>query len=312
MNKSEITLEDFTQMLGTSKEEILKYCAEEITGANFKYKILNEHEKTNTINAIKEEMNNQIYISRSQAAFNTTFQYYLDKLKKTGDYQALSPKAVRPSIFPFRNPRNVLRLNDDYVLTDKRDFGINFAKVINSYLLKKYVHGCDAVYEFGCGQGYNLVQLARLYPSLKLFGSDWAEPCIEILDYLRNKFDWDITGFQFDLSKPTELKLHPNSIVFTFCSLEQIGKDFKDFIDLLISEKPILCINKEPLVELYPDTELGKIGREWNSYMGYLDGYLPYLYELQEEGTIQIEKVQYVPYGNKYHNAYSYIIWRPV
>ena len=61
---------------------------------------------------------------------------------------------------------------------------------------------------------------------------------------------WELY-YNFDFFNPNyDIDIPKNSAIFTCNSLEQIGENYKEFINFLLEKKPSLCINFEPMSEL--------------------------------------------------------------
>ena len=156
--------------------------------------------------------------------------------------------------------------------------------------------------------------LAKIFPKKELFGMDFTSSAIEILSLLKHRLSYNINGYKFDFCKPDyKLKIKPNSAVFTFAALEQIGNRHKDFIKYLIDNNPDVVIHMEPIVELYDDENLlDYLSKCFHEKRQYLCGLLPYLRKLALDEKLQIDKVKRLNLGNHNHEAYTLIVWHPL
>jgi hypothetical protein len=206
-----------------------------------------------------------------------------------------------------------VRLNRDYVMPLDPDFVFNLTRLFRMWLFKKYLSNMDVIYEFGCGSAHHLAFLANLYPLKKLYGLDWAQSSQEIIHLLSERHGFSIKGYRFDFFHPDEgIEIEPNSAVYTFGALEQIGKDHESFLRFLLQRSPALCINIEGLHELYAQEYLlDYLALRYHKRRKYLDGYLTRLWELEKDGKIEIIKFHHQRFGNLFDDPHSYVIWRP-
>ena len=190
---------------------------------------------------------------------------------------------------------------------------MNFYKIFRSWIFSEYLFGFDTIYEFGCGTGFNLVELAKLYPEKKLHGLEWVSPSVEILRLLREKCGYNITGHLFDMFSPDKnLEVTPTSAFLAIGALEQIGKNFEPFLEFVLEKRPAIFVHVDSITELYGENNLSDyLALKHDIKRNYLQGYLTRLRELEKEGRVEIMKVQKVSCGGLYHDGYSYIIWKP-
>lgn len=178
----------------------------------------------------------------------------------------------------------------------------NFAQ-LRAELVSKYLRDVDEVSEFGCGAGYNLVALP--YICVKLRGFDWSAQAVE--QCRRRGIDAQV----FDMFAPDpNVTLH--GAVFTVHALEQLGRDFRPFLEFLLMRKPKIVVHIEPIEELYDETELQDfLMLAYHRKRGYLSGYLTELREMAHHQAIELLEVRRSDFSGEYHNAYSVIVWRP-
>ena len=123
----------------------------------------------------------------------------------------------------------------------------------------------------------------------------------------------NIKGYNFNYFEPdSNINIDPRSAIFTCASLEQMGENYKDFVNYLIYKKPDLCINFEPMSEiLNKDSLVDKLSMLYFEKRNYLKNYLTYLKELEKEGVIEIIKEQRLYSGSYFIEGYPIVIWRP-
>ena len=201
----------------------------------------------------------------------------------------------------------VIRFKQDLIKPISTNFEYKSLAVITDWLLEKYFKKARTVYEFGCGTGHNLVRLREINRQAELWGLDWAKSSQKII----KKLGFKTAGF--DLFKPdNKFKLKPSSIVFTVASLEQLGKEFKPIVKYWLKNQIKLCVNIEPISELLDkDNQWDKLSIVYAKRRNYLDGYLTYLRQLEEEGEIIIHQAQRTYIGSLFIDGYSVIVWSP-
>lgn len=93
--------------------------------------------------------------------------------------------------------------------------------------------------------------------------------------------------------------------------MEQIGVNFKKYVNFLIKNKPKLVINIEPINELMDKTLiLDYLSVKYSQKRNYLEGYYSYLKTLEKKKSIKIIEVKKSHFGSLYINGYSIIVWK--
>ncbi|MEK7090488.1 MAG: class I SAM-dependent methyltransferase, partial [Patescibacteria group bacterium] len=221
------------------------------------------------------------------------------------DVHELIPKYIRPN--------QPVRLFGDYVMPQDPNFELNLFTVLRAWLFKEYLSGAEHIFEFGCGPAYNLVELARMYPDKKLHGLEWVSPPLEIIRLLAEKRGYKITGQLFDMFVPDDdLAVGPNSAFLAIWSLEQLGERFEKFLQFSLQKSPAIFVHVDAFLEFCRPNNLSDyLALKHNLRRSYLRGYLTRLYALEAEGKIEIIKAHKVECGGLYHDAHSYVVWRP-
>lgn len=219
------------------------------------------------------------------------------------DIADLMPKYFRPDI--------AFRWQGHLVKSPNPRFEYELGNILKQCLYELYASDVSDIYEFGCGTGYNLVQMGQMFPKKHLHGLDLTESGIRVLSLLREKLGIDVDGQMFDFTKPDEsLRLNPNSLVFTSAALEQIGDRCRPFVDFLMGQSFKRCVHLEPIVELYDEDDLlDYLAKSFHQKRHYLSGLLPYLQELEAAGKVTIEKIQRTHLGNFNHEGYTILVW---
>ena len=221
------------------------------------------------------------------------------------DLGELVPKFVRRA--------SIKRLCGELILPENPDFEVDFVKVLRDVLFRKYFSDVKSVYEFGCGTGLNLVDLANIFPEKKLYGLDWAQSSCDIVNNIAESKKLNLTGMLFDMFNPDHsIELSSDDGMFTIGALEQLGKNFGLFLDFILERKPKICINFETMNEIYSNIDmLDYVSKRYSQVRNYLFGYLTRLRELEQEGKVEIIQVQRT-FGGQYHEGYSFVVWKPL
>jgi hypothetical protein len=306
---NKLTLEDFARLFGTKTGDLPKDCLDLISKNDFSYKILDKDESDATILTILKKIESgelSVAGKEDEKRWEKYWGKVFDNLVET-DYN------LKKLIPEYIKHVQLVRFDRKFILPENKMFWTNWINIFKCWFFGKYLKDVDSIHEFGCGTGQNLVKLAKIFPDKKLYGYDWVKPSVNIVNSLAKKHSLNLKGKQFDMFAPDEsLSFEPNSAVLTVHALEQIGANFEKFLDFVVGKSPALCINIEPICELWDEENLvDYLAVKFHEKRNYLRGYLNYLHKLEKEGKIEILKVQRVPFGNLFHEAYSYIIWRP-
>jgi transketolase C-terminal domain/subunit len=306
---SELTVEDFARLFGTTIQDISDNCRELIARTDFRYKTLvnGDHEAV-LLEVLKKIDSGKLTIAGSEKKTvweNGWSENLRNFIEKDFELDELTPKYYRPGQ-PLRIDRRYARGRDP-------NFEYNFFKVLRLWLFDKYLKDAGSVYEFGCGPGHNLVSLAKLYPKKRIHGLDWASSAIELVNKLAEIHKFNIEGHLFDMFNPDEsLHFEKNSVAITFGALEQMGNDYEPFLYYLIKRSPTLCINVEPFCELYDESNLlDYVAIQHHKKRNLLGNYLASLRKLESKDRIKIIKIQRLPFGGMLEDGWSYAIWEP-
>lgn len=309
MGKTELTVKDFAKLFGIKQIDIPRNCRALIASYNFKYQDVAPAKRDEIITQVLKKVDSgKLSVSgkmkkiRWEEGWKETFN---DFVKSKYNLKTLVPKYMRPN--------QPVRLFGKYVLPVDPTFELNWFDVFRCWIFKKYFKNANMIYEFGCGTGYNVAVLAEIFSQKKIVGLDWAKGSIDIVSSLKREYGYNVEGNLFDIFAPdTNLKIENQSGVLTVDALEQIGSDFKNFLDYIIHNKPQVCVHIEPLYELYKEEKLfDYLAMKFHKKRNYLKGFLPYLQDLEVKKFIEIIAVQKVEFGSLYHDAYSYVVWRP-
>lgn len=312
---NQLSVEDFAVFLGTNCDQISDTIKNLITQSDFQYEVLQGNEREQVIlQVLKDiELKNfaRVGIPERQKTWEMAWSDHLNEFVAKGFAQEeLEPKFMRSN----ERSNEIVTLKKNYVKPFVPNFGLNYAKVCKTWLFEKYLREVEAVYEFGCGSGFNLVMLAQLYPHKKIYGLDWASASVNLVNINAQKHSFNITGRQFNFFEPDEqLEIENNSAFLTVAALEQVGKNHDKFINFILSKSPKLVINLEPIAEYYDsDSLVDYLALMYHRKRNYLDGYLAKLKELESHKKIKIIKAEPSYFGNVYHSPYSMVVWIPL
>lgn len=302
-----LTSKDFSNIFKIKTANLPLRCQKIINESNFKYKILTGKEREAAILSVIKTLDSSLLKPSGPQRKVDWEKGWTENLqsfkKKKFELNELIPKFVRT--------KWLIRLQGNYLLPKSNSFETDSVRVLRNYLFLKYLNNIDTLYEFGAGTGLNLVEASHIFPNLKLVGLDWAKSSCEIINHLKIKLNINIVANIFDLFVPdNKFKLDKNSAVLTIGTLEQLGHDFKPFINYLFKNKPLVIINIETIYELYDQDKLfDYIAAKYLEKRNYLRGYLPYLKDLEKKGKIKILEIKKT-FGSFYHDGYTFIVWK--
>ena len=302
-----LTVSEFTEILGATN--IPPAAQQIIQSQDLRYQLLTPDQRDRTILDILQKLDNKTFSQvgqHRQGIWESAWSEYLNNFSQQDfDLDTLIPR------FISANP--IIRLKQDYVQALDAKFELNFFRAMRVYLFQAFLGEYDHIYEFGCGSGYNLIDLANLYPDRRIYGLDWAEAAVQIANLMGSKKGLPVEGRQFDFFNPDYgLEVPANSAFFTMCALEQIGDRYEAMLQFILDKKPALCLNMEPLEELYDQAKLvDYMAYKYHSFRGYLSGYLTRLQALAADSQIEILHSQRVKFGSLYHEGYSFVVWKP-
>ena len=206
----------------------------------------------------------------------------------------------------FLRPAAVLRVNGQFVRPKDEWLELKWYERFRDQLLKKYFKAVPAIYEFGCGNGWNLMAARHIFPDKTLVGLDWAESAVSSLP-------WYIRGYLFDFFRPDySLKLDPGFGVWTVGALEQTGQNWMPFLAYLLEQKPAICVHVEPILEWYDQNNpVDRTAIEYHLARNYWTGFPSWMSHLEELGKVKIIETKRSLFGSKYIEGYSLFVWRP-
>lgn len=216
-------------------------------------------------------------------------------------------------LVPAFIPSNeILRFRGEYIFPIIPDFEMRLVRILRQYLFEKYFWDVDELHEFGAGSGFNLIHFGQLYPHKKLFGYDWVHSSVELVSLAGKSNNLQINTAIFDMFKPNySLEISSRSGLLTVGALEQLGKKWHEFLDFMINKKFSIYVNIETIYEQYLKSPnlYASLAKDYLEKRNWLQGYFQELTNLEEQGVIEIIQQQTVV-GSKFHDSWSYTVWR--
>jgi len=303
-----ISVQDFEAAFG---ERLSPYVTEQISKYSFEYTDFTSEEK--------EKL--QVKIIETLLSLNLlqSGEHRLDQWE-TGWRENLelflrNPQNIDLIIPKYFNKYGAVRWRGELIRPVSEKFEFYALAIVLDWLFDKYLRDVDAIYEFGCGTGHNLLRARRVNPNATLWGMDWAAASQQIIMLLaEHKIDHNIQANRFDYFNPDDsFRIKPNSVVYTVASLEQVGARWENFIDYLLRNQPTLCIHVEPIAELLDSNKLiDYLSIEYFKKRNYLEGFLSGLLKLEKQGKVHIHRSQRTHIGSLFIEGYSVVVWSPV
>lgn len=120
-----------------------------------------------------------------------------------------------------------------------------------------------SITEYGSGIGRNLLYIKKHYPHIKCYGYELCRHGVEIANRAKEKFGVDVEYSQLDFINDTEEQyVFPKTdLAFTMYALEQIPEKSEIALKHILEHVNLGTVHIEPVVENYPKTLRGMIGR---------------------------------------------------
>lgn len=304
-----VTNEDLCACFGT-KDDALSEHMDFIKSKDLRYEEVSGEKREALISEVwkKIEADTQVIGSpERKAVWEKGWKENFDNYVSSGyDTKQLIPKFIRPN--------QVVRFRGRYIEPASPSFELDFMTIYKRWLFPKWLRDVDSVYEFGCGTGLDLLLINDLLPGKKLVGLDFVRSPAALLNKIRETRGINLEGRVFDMIHPDfSLNLEGKSAVLTAGSVEQLAGKFDEFIRFLLQKKPNICLNIEPVIELFDEKDFfDYLHIKFHRKRGYTEGFLSRLKELESQGLLRIEQVIKPGFGSLYMEGYNAVIWRPV
>lgn len=207
----------------------------------------------------------------------------------------------------FMRPAQFLRVNGQFVRPFDEWLELRWYQRFRRMLGRRYLQEVATLYEFGCGNGWNLAASQEFYLGKRLVGLDWADSGVQHLPA-------GIEGRVFDFFHPDyDLKLDAGCGIWTVGALEQTGTGWEPFLEYLLTNRPDICVHVEPMLEWYdPKNPVDATAIEYHLARNYWRGFSMKIGELARQGKAKILEQKRSYFGSKYIEGYSVFCWRPV
>lgn len=141
--------------------------------------------------------------------------------------------------------------------------------------IQKQFGEISSVTEFGSGLGRNLLYIKKLFPHIKCYGYELCENGVKVAKRACEKFDLDVQYSQLDFVNDGEEKyVFPKTdIAFTMYALEQIPTENFKAVQNILNHVHKGSVHVEPVVENYPLTLRGIIGKIDHWKIDYLKNF---------------------------------------
>lgn len=231
------------------------------------------------------------------------------------NYAKFAREGSFDSIIPMYHKKyNFAKLGNKIVRTFHPLFDYYLNSFVVDAIILHYARQYRIYIEFGCGPGYHLFRLNERLPDSEFRGADWSKSSQKLIkNYCAKNCLKNVKGFNFNYFSPKYRGDLTEACIFTVASLEQLGEKFKPFVNFLLRKKPKICINMEPISEVF-DTSLIQdyYTKKYFEKRGYLSGYLTYLKKLEEDKLIKIHEIKRLFLGSKYVEGHTLIVWEVI
>ena len=305
-----VDLQTLADSFGTDISDVKKACEEKLHAIDTEYKIYSGSQREKLIIEILKSIDSDKQIIGAPERTDVWNDGWNENLilLKNNNYQldSLLPKFIRKN--------KPMRFMGEYILPNEKNFEHEYFNIYRSWLFEKYFSDYDSIYDIGCGSSYNLVELCKQFPKKKIYGFDFVQSSVDIVNEISKFYNFNSEGKIFDIINPDfNIHLDENSLIFTAGVIEQVAGKFDKFIDYILQMKPKLVVNSEPIYELYDQENLfDYLAAKFHYKRGYTRGYLPKLLELEKEGKIEIIKLKRLNFGSLLMEGYTCIVWKPL
>ncbi|WP_445772192.1 hypothetical protein [Rheinheimera sp.] len=305
-----LTRKDFAEMFGVEQSFLAPETIKLIDSLNFRYRTITGDELETLVLSILKRIDSdqQIVgaIDRKQR-WQDGWQENLESFKESGFlWDALIPKFIRPG--------QPLRLRQEYIYPEDPHFEMNFIRVLRSWIANTYFLSSESIYEFGCGTGFNLLDLSNMFPEKKFYGSDFVYSSTDLVNSIGKETGRSISAEYFDMKDPNySYRINPSSAIFTFGAMEQLAGEINPMLSYLLSQEANICIHIEPAEELYDKNNLSDfLAFKFQSKRKYTSGLISRLEELANQGLVEIVRIKRLFFGSLYMEGYNILAWKKI
>lgn len=227
-----------------------------------------------------------------------------DRFRESGyDLAVLDP--------PYVSANPTVRWLGAYARAETEGFEMEVYRYVRESVFRRYMSTARAVHDVGAGSCFNAAAYCRFNRAARVMTYDWAPAIADIADDLRRHHGMRVHGHHFNFFEPS-LTIDTGDTVMTTCAMEQLGENWRPFLDHLLSVRPGRVVHVEPILEKYEeDKGFDAVAREYHLERGYLRGYYPELLRLHAGGRIKILCDHRTGIGGRYHECYTVLVWEP-
>ena len=312
MNTSKIiTVEELEEVLGTKfSEAIQKRCSE----ISLQYAEISAEERDTYIREVVE------VLARVDADADTkpAGEYRLTEWEKGWgeNLEAIRKGKTANDLIPkYYGKRKLVRWKQRMIKPLIPDFDYRILSILVDWVVDHYFQKASHIFEFGCGPAYHLLRARNYNANARLIGLDWTKASQDIIQQVRESgIEKNIDGKNFNFFAPDySIEVPAGSAFLTVAALEQIGDKFEPFLEFIMQKKPAICAHLEPIDELLDETNLmDRMSTLYFRKRNYLQGFLPRLRQLREEGKIKIIAEKRTYSGSFFMEGHSLIVWYPL
>ena len=167
--KQKFNFEMFKLCLGDKKIDFLK---RDIFKDKLKFRYLSNTEINIVYKKIKDFLKKEVIKSgtKRKGVWELGWGENLKSFNLNGQIKNLIPNYYK------RGPK-VMRCRGKHIIPKNSMFEYKLTKIILKYIERKSLKDIKYIYEFGCGPGHNLINLAKISKSANLYWADWAKSC---------------------------------------------------------------------------------------------------------------------------------------
>jgi len=304
-----LTKQDIAVLFGTEEEKLGIPFTSFYETLDMSYEVIQGKEKESLVLDILKKIDCDKQVIGAPERVGVWYDGWNENL------QSFRKNRTKLSVVPkFIRPNSVIRLNGQFVRPSNPFFERDFAKLLQLYVYEAFMtDDIKNVYEFGCGSGFNLLNLHLTKPNLNLYGSDFVQSSVDLVNEMGAHFEANMQSSLFDMLRPDySYEILENSCVFTHGAIEQLAGNFHNFINFIINKKPNVCFHIEPVVEVYDNSNLfDYLQTKFHLKRGYSTGLITYLKDLEREGKVTNVACKRVGFGSKFMEGYTLISWKP-
>lgn len=302
--------ETFARWFALAPVDLPAFALEKIIGADLRYRRPEGAERDAIVLRILKRLAEGPRSVLDEARRKVWAQAWTEQHDKAAA-GGFSAEALEPA---FVSGDAVVRIDGDFAIPMSARLELDVYAIVRRILFPRWIGTAGSAFEFGSGSAFNLVDMALMYPRLKIVGLDWAPAAVRLVNDIARHRGFNMAGRSFDFFAPdAALEMEHDAAVFTFCALEQIGTKFTPFVDFLLLKRPQVCVHLEPILEFYrPEENLADhLAVAFHRARDYLTGFRTHLARLAEQGRIRILDERRLGFGSLFHEGYSVIVWQP-